>query len=403
MRVLLANKFLHPRGGAERAVLALGAGLTSRGHTVSYFGTAHPENRVQGEHVEVVPARDYHAAGMRRYRDAAAMLYSVAARRKFDAFLRRTRADVVHVHNIYHQLTPSILDAALARGVPVLMTVHDYKLVCPRYDMMRHGSPCDACLHVGPLACLRYRCAGSWAASALLAAESALHAQRGSYDAVRLFLVPSRFMAGILARGGIDKERLRHVPNFADAGELAAAFEPQPDRFVYAGRLSAEKGLRTLLHAASRLRQGTLVLCGSGALEPELRAIAAAATPGRIEFRGHLPAEALWREIGLAQFSVLPSECLENAPFAVLESMALGRAVLATGVGGVPELVIPGMNGELLPTGDIAAWSERLQAALAAPERMRRLGAGALQAARSRHTLEQHLDATERAYAEVVA
>ncbi len=403
MRVLLANKFLHPRGGAERAVLALGAGLARRGHRVSYFGTAHPENSVHGEDVEVVPARDYHAAGMRRYRDAAAMLYSLAARRKFDALLRRTRAEVVHVHNIYHQLTPSILDAAHARGVPVLMTVHDYKLVCPRYDMLRHGSPCDACLHEGPLACVRYRCAGSWAASALLAAESLLHAHRGSYEVVRLFLVPSLFMAGILARGGIDQGRVRHVPNFAAAGEQAADVMPRPDRFVYAGRLSAEKGLRTLVHAASRLRQGTLVLCGSGALEHELRSIAAAAAPGRIEFRGHLPAETLWREIGLAQFSVLPSECLENAPFAVLESMALGRAVLATGVGGVPELVIPGVTGELLPTGDILAWRDRLQAALAAPERMRHLGAGALQAARTRHTLEQHLDAMEQAYTEVVA
>ena len=193
MRVILANKFLYARGGAERAVLALGAALGGRGHQVHYFGMRHPDNAVAGADVELVRWRDYRRAGVARLRDASAMVYSFEARRRFARLLERARPDVVHLHNIYHQLTPSILDAARARGVPVVMTLHDYKLVCPRYDMLRHGSPCDACVEEGPTGCLRYRCAGSWAASLLLTAESALHRARGSYDPVRLFLVPSRF------------------------------------------------------------------------------------------------------------------------------------------------------------------------------------------------------------------
>ena len=360
----------------------------------------HPQNAVTGAEVALVRRREYRGSGTQRLRDGAAMLYSFEARRKFATLLQRSQAQVVHIHNIYHQLTPSILDAAAAAGVPVVMTVHDYKLVCPRYDLLRHGVPCDACMHEGFLACLRYRCGGSWAGSAWLAAEALLHQARRSYAVVRRFLVPSRFMQAMLQRGGIEAERLQHLPNFAPAvtagPETAAA-----ERCVYAGRLSAEKGLRTLVRAAAALPRGSLVLCGSGPLEAELRALAASAPPGRVEMRGQLPAAALWQEMRAASFVVLPSECLENAPFAVLEAMALGRAVLASRVGGVPELVVPGATGELLPPGDVEAWRGGLEAALAAPERWRQLGLGARRAVEQRHALEQHVDAVERVYAEV--
>ena len=402
MRIVLANKFLHPRGGAERAVLGLGEALARRGHTIAWFGMAHPDNAVSGADVGLVRGRDYRTGGARRFRDAASMVYSRAARRQFAALLQRVRPDVVHVHNIYHQLTPSILDAARDHGIPVVMTVHDYKLVCPRYDMLQHGKPCDACIDDGPLACVRHRCAGSWAASAWLTTEALVHRARDSYATVRIFVVPSRFMAHVLARGGIESRRVRHLPHGAMACASTPA-APMPGRFVYAGRLSAEKGLRTLLEAVTRLEAGTLVVCGSGPLEAEIRALAAAAPAGRVEVRGHLPATALWEEMLRATFTVLPSECFENAPFAVLESMALGRAVLATRVGGVPELVRPGETGELVSPGDVEAWRATLSAALADPERMLALGSGARRLATTFLGPEEHVDAIERIYTEVTA
>lgn len=402
MRILLANKFLHPRGGAERAVLGLGMALARRGHEVSWFGMQHADNAVAGAGVAVVRARDYHAAGARRFRDAAAMLYSFAARRQFEALLRRARPQVVHLHNIYHQLTPSIIDAARAHCVPVLMTAHDYKLVCPRYDLLRRGLPCDACIHEGVLTCVRFRCGGSWAASAWLAAEALLHQLRDSYGGVRLFLAPSRFMAAMLAHGGIEPARLRYLPNFA-AAEAPGSVSQAPERFVYGGRLSAEKGVRTLLRAAARLRRGTLVVCGSGPLEAEVRVLAASAPAGRVELRGHVSTTVLWQEMQRASFTVLPSEWFENAPFAVLESMALGRAVLASPMGGVPELVVPGETGDLVAAGDVEAWREALESALAAPTRMYGLGEGARRFTQERLSLATHLEAMERVYEEVRA
>jgi glycosyltransferase involved in cell wall biosynthesis len=403
MRVVLANKFLYPKGGAERAVLTLGAELVRRGHTVHYFGMQHPDNAVQGDDVELVGFRDYHRGGRAAWSDALAMIYSFEARRRFAHLLDRARPDVVHAHNIYHQLTPSILDAARTRGIPVVMTLHDYKLVCPRYDMLRQGRPCDACVDTGPVACLRYRCVrDSWGASLLLTAESLLHRARGSYDAVHLWIAPSRFLRAVLLRAGFDSSRIRVLPNFAPPVGPGAG-DRRMDRFVYAGRLAPEKGIETLVHATRALARGQLLVCGDGPLTPRIAELATQAPADRIVLRGHLEAEELAETMRSAAFSVVPSEWFENAPFAVLEAMALGRAVLASNIGGLPELVIPGETGDLVPPGDVGAWTAALSAALDDPARIRHLGETAARVATSRFALDAHVDAIERLYREVAA
>jgi glycosyltransferase involved in cell wall biosynthesis len=280
------------------------------------------------------------------------------------------------------------------------MTLHDYKLVCPRYDMLRHGHCCDACVETGPAACLRYRCAGgSWLGSLALYSEATLHRLRGTYDSVQLFLAPSRFLFGMLLRAGFDPARLRYLPNGVPGapGDAAA----RPGRGVYAGRLSPEKGVETLVRAAAGVEGLELVVCGDGPLRARLEALAASAPPGRIQLRGHLESAALQEELAAAAFVAVPSEWYENAPFAALEAMAMGRAVLASRLGGLPELVHDGETGVLLPPGDVAAWSEALRAAVAAPEALRAYGARARQEAEERFSFGAQVTALESIYHEV--
>lgn len=403
MRVVLANKFLYPKGGAERAVLTLGSELARRGHAVHYFGMRHPDNAVAVEDSESVRTRNYYRGGRAAWRDALAMLYSFEARRRFAHLLDRVRPDVVHAHNIYHQLTPSILDAARGRGIPVVMTVHDYKLVCPRYDMLRHGRPCDACIEAGPTACLRYRCVrGAWGPSLLLAAESALHRARGSYEAVHRWIAPSRFLHAVLLRAGFDPDRVRTLPNFAPPA-VAGPDARRADRFVFAGRLAPEKGIETVVRAASALGSGQLVVCGDGPLRSHIEALAARAPADRVVLRGHVGSEELARTLRSAAFTVAPSEWFENAPFAVLESMAQARAVLASRIGGLPELVVPGETGSLVAPGDVVAWTDALAAAIAAADRTRLWGENAARLVATRYTLDGHVDAVETIYREVAA
>jgi glycosyltransferase involved in cell wall biosynthesis len=401
MRVLLANKFLYPKGGAERAVLDLGAGLERRGHQVFWFGMDHPDNIVPPETSALVPRRDYRTGGLRRYRDAVAMIHSTRARREMASFLARMAPDVIHAHNIYHQLTPTILDAARQAGIPVVMTLHDYKLVCPRYDLLRHGEPCDRCVEGGPLACLRHRCAGSWGSSMLLTCEAIFHRSRGSYDAVGRFLAPSRFLQRVMIRGGWDSRRLRHVVNFAPPFVPTGPDPADDERFLFAGRLSAEKGIETLLQVVAMLSRGTLVVCGSGPLEEHVRRAARTSANGRIEYKGHVPHDILAQEMARCRFVVVPSEWFENAPFAVLEAMAAGRAVLASRIGGLPELVDDD-TGCLVPVGDVTAWRRCLEEALEDPRRMQRLGQQARQRAQERYDFERHLDTVLEIYDEVL-
>jgi glycosyltransferase involved in cell wall biosynthesis len=405
MRVVLANKFLHPKGGAERAVLDVGAELERRGHAVWYFGMDDADNVPRGDRVAVVRRRDYRTGGLQSWRDAAAMLWSLEAQRKFAALLRRARPHVVHCHNIYHQLTPSILDAARRAGVPVVLTAHDYKLVCPRYDMLRGGRPCDSCVDEGPMACWRHRCVGgSWARSLWLAAESTLHRLHGSYEGVRCIVAPSRFLLRVLLRAGLPAARLRQVVNFAPQRPPAAP-PPAADsgRFVYAGRLSAEKGIETLVAAATALPCGTLVVCGDGPARTQVEAAAARAPAGRIELKGHLDAAGVAAAMRDAAFAVVPSEWFENAPFAVLEAMAQGRGVIASRIGGLPELITDGDNGRLVAPGDVGAWTAALTAAITAPARTAAWGAAAHARAGRDYAFATHVDRLEAIYAEAAA
>ncbi len=152
-----------------------------------------------------------------------------------------------------------------------------------------------------------------------------------------------------------------------------------------------------------RLERGTCVVCGSGTLEPMLREAARALPEGRLELRGYLDPQALSREIERAQFCVLPSECFENAPLAVLDAMHAARAVLASDIGGIPELVEHGVTGVLVAPGNVSAWVDALHAALDAPGRMHDLGAAARRRVEERFSLRAHVEALETHYREVLA
>ena len=180
MRVLHVNKFLYRRGGAEGYLLDLADLQRAAGDTVAYFGMSHPENesplpyaaRFPSE-VELEPA----PSGVRpRAVAVGRMLWSPTSRRGLARVIDDFRPDVLHLHNIYHQLSPSVLAAARAAGVPCVLTMHDYKLACPSYQLLDRGRPCQACVTGGPLQAARRRCKdGSLSRSGLLAVESWLH------------------------------------------------------------------------------------------------------------------------------------------------------------------------------------------------------------------------------------
>jgi glycosyltransferase involved in cell wall biosynthesis len=408
MRVLHVNKFLHRRGGAEGYLLDLARLQRAAGDEVEYFGMTHPDNDPGLAYVRHFPSRvelDPAPAGLRRVSTAGRMVWSPSARRGLDRVLADFRPDVVHLHNIYHQLSPSILAAIRAAGLPCVLTLHDYKLACPSYRMLDAGRPCDACVTGGPWQAARRGCKdGSRAASTLLALESWLHRRFGAYGPVGVFLAPSEFLASVMRRAGVYPDRLRVLPLFLDPVAIAPRSAPGGRAVVYAGRLSAEKGVDVLIRAIAGLPADVPVeIAGDGPDRTALTELAERVAPGRVRFHGRLGIPALHDLIRAAAVVAVPSRWYENQPLAVLEAFGCAVPVVATDLGGLPELIDDGVDGHIVPADDAPALAAALRRITADPALSWQLGRAGRAKAEVRFAPTDHLTGLRSAYAAAAA
>jgi glycosyltransferase involved in cell wall biosynthesis len=315
--------------------------------------------------------------------------------------LARTRPDVVHVHNTWFTASPAVVRAAAAAGVPVVITVHNFRLVCLNAQLIRGGSPCEDCVGRTPWPGVLHRCyRGSAVASIAAASTLTLHRRIGSWDVVDRFLVLNRFAAGILARGGVPAERIAVRPNaVADPGPRAVP-PSRSTSVVFVGRLVPEKGVADLLDAWSAARPDglELVVVGDGPLRAELEA---RRVPGT-RFTGWIPAADVAELLRSARALVLPTRGYEGQPLAVLEALAAGCPVLVSGLGGLPELLAGGDAGESLPPTDRDAWAAAL-ARLRDGERVDAQGAAARRRYEAAHTPAAALASLVGHYEELVA
>ena len=402
MRILHVNKFLYRRGGAEGYMLDVAALQVAAGHEVAFFGMDHPDNPPQRfaahlpRFVELEPPP---AGAARRAAAAARMVWSTSSRRGMDAVLRDFRPDVAHAHNLYHQLSPSVLRPLADRGVPVVLTLHDYKLACPSYQLLDHGRLCDACVGGRYHRAVARRCKdGSLGASLVLAMESGAHRLLGAWGPVRTFISPSRFMAATMSRAGVYPDRLELLSHFVDAGPLAPKSRPGGP-VVFAGRLAPEKGVDLLIEAIAALRPAArLEIAGEGPERAALESLAAELAPGRVRFHGRLGRDRLLALLRGATVVAVPSRWHENQPMAVLESFACGVPVVVSDLGGLPELVEPGRDGEIVAAGDAAAMAGALAAMLADPGRALAMGAAGRAKVERRFAPAPHLRRLERIY-----
>ena len=350
MRVLLANKYWHRKGGAETYLFALIAELEARGFELVPFGMKHPRNVESAYHRFFVDEVDYDAPSQwhSKLRTAQRIVYSRHARLRMKALLDEVVPDLAHAHNIYHQLSPAILPELGRRGIPVVMTLHDLKLACPAYKMRTHGELCERCVTGGYHHAVARRCVrDSVLKSAVCAFEAWLHRALGIYvKNVARFIVPSRFYLSKMRESGIPAEKLVCIPNFTDVSRFEPRYDPS-DYCVYFGRLSEEKGLPTLLQAMQSLGQGRLLILGEGPLRPRLEEVIEQKRLRNVELLGAKSGRELQDLVAGARFSVIPSEWYENCPLSGIESFAAGTPVLAAAIGGLPEMVEDELTGLL--------------------------------------------------------
>ncbi len=353
MRILMVNSYYYLRGGAERCVFELSDLLTANGHEVIPFAMQHPQNLPTAyaeyftSQVDFPSLLGKGSTLQAKWRAVERVIYSRETKTQIERLIEATQPDVAHIHGIAHEVSPSILPALQQAGIPVVQTLHDFKLLCPNTSFVSQNEICERCKGHHYFNVVRYRCKrDSFAASLLAGVEAYVHQFLQIYEKnVDTFITPSRFLEQKLREHGINNP-IAHLPNFIDGNSYQPWYEPEP-YLLYAGRLVDIKGVRTLLTAMRGLPTVPLYLAGTGELEAELRTIVAEQKLDNVTFLGHLEKQALTELMQRALCTIVPSEWYENYPMSILESFACGTPVIGSRIGGIPELVRDGESGLL--------------------------------------------------------
>ncbi len=338
MKILLVHNFYRQPGGEDVVMNAEANMLRRAGHDVRIYVRDNDE---------------IDSSGM--IKAASLALNTVWARdtyRELKSILANDKPDIAHFHNTFPQVSPAGYDACRNAGVPVVQTLHNYRLLCPGATLYRNNVYCDRCLEGSLLNSVIHGCyRGSHAATAVTAAMLGIHRFRNTWsERVDQYIALTEYGRRMFIRGGLPGERITVKPNFLanDPGPR----ESRGNYAVFVGRLSPDKGLRTLLQAWKQLPEIPLMIAGDGPFREQLEEEAQRAGLTHVVFKGYLSKADTMETIRGARFLVFPSEWPEGFPMTIAESFACGVPVLSSDIGGLPEIVIPNRTGFLFRTGD---------------------------------------------------
>lgn len=356
MRILMVNKYLYRKGGAETYVIKLGEYLKSIGHTIEYFGMADERNEV-GNSVGVYSENmDFHSSSLKYITYPFKIIYSFNTARRLRCLIEDFKPEAVLLNNFNYQLTPSVIYELKRHNIPVVYIAHDTQLVCPNHRMKNSFTEglCRKCEKGRYYSCIKNRCIHSSLLRSIIgAAEGYIYHALHTYKRLNKVICPSEFMEKELTRNIdlIGKTVVMH--NFID--KLAPKDVERENYVLYFGRYSEEKGIRTLIKAAQSLPAVQFVFAGYGDLESEINSVE------NIRNLGFLTGSELEEVIEKAAFTVLPAEWAENCPFTVMESQSLMTPVIGTDIGGIPELIDEGKTGLLYESGNAEELTAKIQ------------------------------------------
>lgn len=367
MKVLLVNKFLYPKGGAETYVFKLGEALEAHNHEVQYFGLDNPKNIVGNKAGANVSDMDFNQGVRKNLTAPFRIIYSSEAKKKISKVLYDFEPDVVHLNNIQFHLTPSIILAVekyrkkTGRKVKIVYTAHDYQLICPSHGLFDSDiNVCEKCLGGNYTHCLRTKCMKNSRAKSLLAMLDAYYWKHSkAYSYIDTIVCPSRFLKAKLDL----QERFAHktvaIHNFIEPKQADETVKG--DYVLEFGHLSRDKGTLTLLEVAKRMPNVRFLFAGYGAAEPEIAKVSNA------EYVGFKTGAELKELITKALCSVYPSEWYENCPFSVIESQMYGTPVIGSRMGGIPELIQEEKTGLMFKAGNADDLEKKLRYLLETP------------------------------------
>lgn len=367
MKVLLVNKFLYPKGGAETYTFKLGDALEAHGHKVQYFGLDNPKNIVGNDIGAYVTDMDFNQGTRKNLNAPFRIIYSSEAKKKISKVLYDFEPDVVHMNNIQFHLTPSIILAVekyrkkTGRQVKIVYTAHDYQLVCPSHGLFDSDiNVCEKCLGGNYTHCLKTKCMKNSRAKSFLAMLDAYYWKHNkAYSYVDTIVCPSHFLKAKLDTQDRFAHKTVAIHNFIELKRVDDVIKG--DYVLEFGHLSRDKGTLTLLEVAKRMPNTRFLFAGYGAAEAEIAKVPNA------EYVGFKTDDELRELISKAVCSVYPSEWYENCPFSVIESQMYGTPVIGSRMGGIPELIDEKKTGLMFKAGDVDDLEKKLRFLLETP------------------------------------
>lgn len=344
-KILMVNKFLYYKGGAETYALKIGEELKKNGYEIQYFGMDSEKNIVGNELNLYTAKMDFHTKSFEKIFYPFKIIYSLDAKKKIRKIIKNFNPDLIHLNNINFQLTPAIIEEAKRMNVPIVQTVHDYQMICPNHLLYNKKGICEKCINGSKWNCTRYNCIHNSKIKSIIGSIEAILYTKilKTYLKVDRFICPSNFLEQQLLRQKEYEGKTLTLHNFIELRDFDDK-EEKENYVLFFGRLSEEKGLKPFLEACKELPNINFKIAGVGPLLNDIKNIS------NVEYVGFKTGKELNKLIQKAKFSVYPSVWYENCPLSILESESLGTPVITANYGGMKELVKDNETGILIDT-----------------------------------------------------
>lgn len=357
MKILLINKFHYLRGGCERHVFDLAASLEKEGYRVIHFSMQDSRNFRSVEEKYFIEKVEFDKFS---FRSIGKIFYNRDAVHRLKRLIAEEKPDIAHLHNFAHHFSPAIISLLKKNNIPMVQTLHDYKMICPNYRLYNQKGICESCRGEKYYNCVRYKCLkNSYPKSILAMLEAYWSRFLGTYEKIDLFIAPSRYMRDTCIRFGISGNRIRVMCNAVSQSISNQSSSSNTNHLgsyiLYFGRLSHEKGVDILVQAMSEIENKNLCLkiAGVGPDQKEIRdLIEKHDLSNRVEMLGFKSGQDLADLISGARAIVMPSVWPENMPYSLLEAMENSKTVIVSDIGGMKELIESGKNGFYFKMGD---------------------------------------------------
>ncbi|HVP37002.1 MAG TPA: glycosyltransferase [Terriglobales bacterium] len=393
MKLLFVNKYYRPSGGPEKVLLQSKEKLESMGNRVAVFSMQDEKNLSTPYSRYFVCNVDYNGSSsiVDKAKMTLNMIYSLEAKKKMEMLLEEEKPDLAHLHNIYHQISPSILPVLKKKGIPVVMTLHDFKLLCPNYTFLNKGESCERCEGKYFYKAVLHKCVkDSYWKSLVCSLEMYFHRFLKIYrDCVDAFIVLSEFSREKMIRYGIPEDKLFLLPNYIELPSNGKE-KPLGEYVLFLGRLSEKNGISTLIQAMVKAKEVPLTIAGEGELLPDLKNYVREKKLENVTFAGFLNGAKLEQTLENSLFIVFPAICYHNCPMSVLESFAFSKSVIGSNLGSIPELIEDGINGFLFEPKNVEELSEKIRYLYYHPLLAEKMGMAAREKVEEKYSEEEY-------------